>query len=153
MDVTPVPDDFSALLRLLNEKSVRYLVIGAYAVAHHGYPRGTVDLDVWVAMDPTNARRVVESLREFGFDVPDLTPGLFLEPRSIVRMGRPPYRIELSTTISGVEFDECYARAASGIVAEVPVRFLSLADLRKNKLASGRPKDLADLDQLPDPDA
>lgn len=149
MDTSEAPPDFTDLLRLLNANEVEYLVIGAYAVGFHGYPRGTVDLDVWVAMKPDNARHVVAALRAFGFDIPQLTEGLFLSEDQIVRMGVPPFRIELMTSITGVEFDACYARRIEGTLGDVPTPFIGLEDLRTNKAASARPKDLADLDQLP----
>ncbi|MCX6034774.1 MAG: hypothetical protein NTV38_07335 [Chloroflexi bacterium] len=108
MDIE-LPLDFKEFLKLLNEKDVRYLLIGGYAVGYHGYPRATNDLDIWIAVHPENAERVVQALREFGFALPELTPDLFLQENKIVRMGNPPMRLEITTGISGVEFDECYA--------------------------------------------
>lgn len=102
---TELPFDFKEFLRLLNENDVRYLLIGGYAVGYHGYPRATNDMDVWIAIHPDNAQRVVDALKEFGFDHPELTPGLFLQENKIIRMGHPPMRLEISTGISGVEFE------------------------------------------------
>jgi len=107
MDIE-LPPDFKEFLRLLNAERVEYLLIGGYAVAYHGYPRTTNDIDVWISIHPDNAAKMVQVLQEFGFDVPELTQNLFLKPDSIVRMGLPPLRIEVSTTISGVDFSECY---------------------------------------------
>src|SRR3989304_356015 len=104
-----LPLDFKEFLKLLNEKSVRYLLIGGYAVGYHGYPRATNDMDVWIAIQPDNARKIVAVLKEFGFDHPELTPDLFLQENKIIRMGHPPMRLEISTGISGVEFEESYA--------------------------------------------
>ena len=96
-------------LRLLNSYQVEYLLIGGYAVAYHGYPRATNDMDVWVAIHPDNAERLVSVLQAFGFSVPELSKELFLEEEKIIRMGVPPMRIEILTSISGVTFKECYA--------------------------------------------
>jgi hypothetical protein len=147
-DPTLAPD-FSEFLRLLNENRVEYLLIGGYAVGYHGYVRATADMDVWLAMTPENATKAVESLKEFGFDVPELTPELFLKPNSIIRMGVPPLRIEVLTNISGVGFAECYAERIVGRIDGIDVPIISLRHLRANKLASGRGKDLVDLEHLP----
>jgi hypothetical protein len=90
MATPSLPPDFKEFLQLLNAKSVEYLLIGGYAVGYYGYVRATADIDVWLAMTPENADRAVEALREFGFNVPELSPELFLRPDSIVRMGLPP---------------------------------------------------------------
>jgi len=99
-----LPLDFKEFLKLLNEKNVRYLLIGGYAAGYHGYPRATNDMDIWIAVHPDNAQRIVDMLKEFGFDLPELTPDLFLKKDKIIRMGNPPMRLEISTGISGVEF-------------------------------------------------
>jgi hypothetical protein len=142
-------DDFREFLRLLNANRVEYLLVGGYAVGLHGYPRATVDLDVWVGATPGNAQRVLASLREFGFDLPALESRLFTDPRSIVRLGVAPFRIEVMTSIDGVEFEACRARAVEFEVDDVRVPVISLADLKVNKRAAGRHKDLADLENLP----
>jgi predicted nucleotidyltransferase len=144
-----LPNDFKEFLRLLNENRVEYLLIGGYAVSFHGYPRATGDLDIWVAISPTNAGNVVAALRQFGFDIPEVTDDLFLQPWGIVRMGHPPMRVEVTTTIDGVDFAECYLARVSAVIDGVEVEVISLPDLKRNKLASGRAKDLADLEQLP----
>ena len=99
-----LPPDFKDFLRLLNLKQVEYLLIGGYAVSYYGYPRATGDMDVWIAINPQNAAKVVEVLKEFGFDVANLSVDLFLQENKVIRMGIPPLRLELLTTISGVEF-------------------------------------------------
>ena len=144
-----LPRDFREFLRLLNAHKVEYLLIGGYAVNYHGYPRATADMDVWVAVHPTNAARVVAALREFGFDLPDLSPELFLHPWQIIRLGLPPFRIEIATTISGVSFAECYAGRVQDTLDGVPVDLIGLDQLKRNKKASGRHQDLADLEHLP----
>ena len=143
-------DDFVEFLQLLNAKRVRYLLLGGYAVSYHGNPRATGDMDVWVAADPPNAERVTEALREFGFAVPELTPALFREPATVIRLGEPPLRIELLTSASGVDFEECYAERIVERMSGVSIPLIGLRHLRQNKRASGRHKDLADLENLPE---
>ncbi len=149
MDAPLLTDDFKEFLRLLNANRVDYLLVGGYAVGLHGYPRATVDLDVWVRATSANAERVLRSLRQFGFELPALEPTLFIDPRSVVRFGVPPFRIEVMTSIDGVEYDACRPRAVEFDLAGVRVPVISLADLKVNKLAAGRHKGLADLDNLP----
>ncbi len=144
-----LPGDFKEFLKLLNEKNVRYLLIGGYAVGYHGFPRATNDMDIWIAIDPENARRVIEALREFGFDLPELIPDLFLQANKIVRMGNPPMRLEITTSISGVEFDGCYSSRVVDVLDGVKVSIIDLEHLKLNKRAAGRLKDLADLEALP----
>lgn len=148
MDIT-LPPDFKEFLRLLNSHSVEYLLIGGYAVGYHGYPRATNDLDIWIAIHPNNAERMVAVLRAFGFETSDLPIDLFLQDQSIVRMGVPPMRIEVLTTVSGVQFAECYAHRVLAIIDGVAVNLISLHHLKVNKQASGRYKDLDDLEHLP----
>ena len=144
-----LPKDFKDFLRLLDAEGVEYLLIGGYAVAYHGYPRATEDIDIWIASSPQNAQRIIRALKQFGFDVPELNPDLFLKPESIVRMGLPPLRIELSTTISGVDFAECYQARVTETIDGITVSIINLTDLKKNKKASGRHRDLDDLERLP----
>src|SRR6516165_8615376 len=106
------PADLREFLKLLNSARVEYLLVGGYAVAYYGYPRATADLDVWVAASDNNARKLVRTLKEFGFDLPNLRPEIFLAKDRIVRFGEPPLRIEILTSISGVSFDDCFTRRA-----------------------------------------
>jgi hypothetical protein len=147
--MTRLQADFKDFLNLLNAHRVEYLLIGGYAVGYHGYPRATVDLDVWVARTPANAARLLDALRAFGFSDPVLTPDLFLREGQIVRMGVPPFRIEIATTISGVDFPTCHARRIDATIDDVQVPVIDLASLRLNKRAAGRFKDLDDLENLP----
>lgn len=149
MDATELPPDFLEFLRLFDANGVEYLLVGGFAVAIHGYPRATADMDVWVRRSRENAERIVRALRAFGFDVPELNESLFLEPDRIVRMGVAPLRIQVLTSIDGVEFEACAARAEEVDVEGLRVRLIGLDDLKTNKRASGRAKDLADLDNLP----
>jgi hypothetical protein len=144
-----LPPDFKEFLRLLSSHRVEYLLIGGYAVGYHGYPLPTGDMDVWIAVSSRNAARVVAALVEFGFRAEDVPTALFAEAGKIVRMGLPPMRLEILTTISGVEFAACYARRVEVEVDGVAVNLICLDDLRTNKKASGRHKDLNDLEQLP----
>ena len=144
-----LPPDFKEFLKLLNLSKVEYLLIGGYAVAYHGYPRATGDMDIWIAIAPENAEKVVEVLRQFGFNVPELSAEIFLQENRVIRMGVPPLRLEILTTISGVSFDECFAEKIVDIIDEVEINLISLRHLKLNKQASGRLKDLSDLENLP----
>jgi hypothetical protein len=146
--MTQLPLDFQEFLRLLNEKNVKYLVVGGYAVIFHGYVRYTGDLDVYVALSNENAVAIVRALKEFGFHIPDVTPELFLEKGRIVRMGNEPMRLEILNEIDGVTFDECYARRIEVSLGDDTVNFIALDELLKNKRATGRMKDLADVEAL-----
>ncbi len=149
MDQIEFPRDFKEFLRLLHDHDVDYLLVGGFAVALHGYARTTADIDVWVSRNRENAERIVACLKEFGFDLPELTPDVFLEPDRVVRMGNAPVRIEILTDIDGVVFDECRPRAIVHDLEGDDVRVISLEDLKRNKRACGRPKDLDDLSHLP----
>jgi hypothetical protein len=123
-------------------------LIGAYAVNYHGYVRSTGDMDIWIAIHPDNAKKMVNVLKAFGFDHPDLNADLFLQEKKIIRMGMPPVRLEITTSISGVEFDECYRARIVDELDGVEVNLIDLENLKKNKKASGRPKDLVDFKKL-----
>jgi len=144
-----LPPDFKEFLRLLNAYQVEYLLIGVYAVGYHGYPRATADMDIWIAMNPGNAEKIVAVLEEFGFNLPDLSPELFLKEWQVIRLGVPPVRIEIATTISGVNFSECYAERLTDMLDGVEVDLISLKHIKANKKASGRHQELADLENLP----
>lgn len=146
-----LPADFKEFLKLLNDAEVEYLLIGGYAVGYHGYPRTTADMDVWVAISPDNASKLVDVFHRFGMTDPKLTPQLFLERGKIIRMGVPPMRIEVLTEIDGVGFADCFAEREIATLDGQPVNMISLAHLRKNKQAAGRHKDLDDLEHLPRP--
>jgi hypothetical protein len=107
-----LPPDFKEFLRLLNSNEVEYLIVGGYAVNYYGYSRATADLDIWIALAPNNADRVSDVVKQFGFLQAD--PAMFLEPGKVIRMGVPPVRLEILTTISGVEFADCYTRRNAG---------------------------------------
>jgi len=147
---TPIlPDDFKEFLKLLNEKRVEYLLIGGYAVGYYGYVRSTADIDIWIAPTVENAERCLSAISEFGFATPELNPEVLLAPNNITRMGIPPFRIEVLTSISGVIFEDCYAERVVDDLDGVEVSLISREHLKLNKKASRRLKDLADLEHLP----
>jgi predicted nucleotidyltransferase len=149
MATTRLPTDFREFLQSLGEHGARYLLIGGYAVGYHGHARPTGDLDVWVETTKDNLERVVAALHQFGFDMPDVSVNLFSDPDTILRFGYPPLRIELMTQLSGVTFEECYAQRVTDDLDGVKVTIINLQDLKLNKRAAGRHKDLADLEELP----
>lgn len=106
-------------------------------------------MDIWVDRRRENARRIIACLKEFGFDTPALEPELFVQPDRIVRMGIAPLRIEILTDIDGVMFEECFVRSLTESIDGIPVKVIGLDDLKANKRASGRPRDLDDLEHLP----
>ncbi|MGB8213617.1 MAG: hypothetical protein WCE68_08670 [Anaerolineales bacterium] len=140
--------DFKEFIQSLNDNAVRYLVVGGYAVALHGYPRYTKDIDIWVEMTAGNAARVIKALDQFGFGSLDLKAADFMVPDQIIQLGYPPRRIDILTTLPGVEFSACYSSHVTVSLGEVPVNFIDLENLKKNKKASGRHQDLADLENL-----
>jgi len=144
-----LPPDFKDFFQLLNSHQVEYLLIGGYAVGYNGYPRATGDMDIWIAIHPQNAEKVVTVLRKFGFDLPELSVELFLKENQIIQMGVPPVKIDITTTISGVRFDECYAERIIDMLDGVQVNLINLKHLKANKKASGRLKDLTDVEHLP----
>jgi hypothetical protein len=149
MDTIQLPVELKEFLKSLSDHHDEYLLIGGYAVSYHGFPRATGDMDIWVAMNETNAARIIAALEAFGFGDTGLTPDLFLLPDQITRMGNRPLRIEILTTISGLEFATAYSKRVVEVIDGVPISFISADHLKINKRASGRPKDLADLDNLP----
>jgi hypothetical protein len=144
----PLPRDFQDFLRLLNANAIKYVVIGGYAVAYHGYVRYTGDLDIFIEMSPNNAGKLVSALREFGFNLPKLKPALFLQKGRIVRLGCEPMRLEILNDIDGVSFEECYRHRRRSRVGDLRINFIALPQLLRNKRASGRQKDLADVEAL-----
>jgi hypothetical protein len=143
-----LPSDFKEFLRLLRAERVEYLLVGGWAVIYYGYARLTNDFDIWIAVSPENAGRVVRTLRKFGFDVPP-PADIFLQENKILRFGSEPDFIEIMTSVSGVRFEDCYRERLETSLDNEPVNLISLKNLRTNKLAAGRLKDLADLEELP----
>ena len=129
--------DFKDFLRLLNSHGVEYLIVGGYAVGYHGYPRATADMDIWIAVGEPNAEKAAMVLREFGMPKEAVSKEMFLDRDKVI------------TGASGVDFEECYTRREIIEIEGIPVNFISLEDLRANKRACGRYKDLEDLEHLP----
>lgn len=138
--------DFREFIKLLNAHNVRYLVVGGYAVALHGYPRYTKDLDIWILVDPANAVNMTNALRDFGFT--GLIAEDFLVPDEFVQLGYPPNRIDIITSCEGLDFATAYSRREKVKVDELEVNFIDLDSLLVNKRAVGRPQDRADIANL-----
>jgi hypothetical protein len=140
--------DFKEFLQSLNDNSVRYLVVGGYAVAVHGYPRYTKDIEIWVELAPENAVRIIGALQEFGFGSLGINEQDFLEADTIIQLGYPPRRIDLITTLPGVDFNTCYDVKVIVDIDGIPVSFIDLESLKKNKRAACRAQDIADIENL-----
>lgn len=140
--------DFIEFIELLNAHNVRYLVVGGYAVALHGHPRYTKDLDVWIELSPKNAENIINALEEFGFGSLGLKPEDFLERDQIIQLGYPPNRIDILTTLKDIQFNDCYKEKVEIQIQGIKINFIDLENLKLNKRATGRPQDLADAENL-----
>jgi predicted nucleotidyltransferase len=140
--------DFKEFIELLNKNSVKYLVVGGYALAFHGYPRYTKDIDFWVWANKTNATNIITTLKEFGFSSLELNEDDFLSPGYVVQLGQPPARIDMLTSVTGLEFEECYESREHIEIQGSKIDFIDLESFKKNKKAVGRHQDLADLENL-----
>ena len=148
MDTIHLPPDFNEFIQFINSERVEYLLVGGYAVGLHGAPRFTADMDIWVGTTPENALRLGRALQRFGFQSDDITSGQFLKPDSVFRIGHPPLQIDLLAEISGRDFADCYSRRETIVRDGVEISLISRDDLRLNKQAAGRAKDLSDLEGL-----
>jgi len=144
----PLPEDWRAFIKSLNSNGVEYMIVGAVALAHHGFPRYTGDLDVWVRNSPENAERLESALAAFGFGGLGLKAADFVEPYRVVQLGVPPNRIDLLTSITGVSFEEAWAGRVEVNLEGVPINFIGRQALIRNKRKTGRIKDKADLEAL-----
>ena len=140
--------DLREFIGLLNSHGAEYLIVGGYALAFHGVPRYTGDIDLFVRASPENAARVERALTAFGFSSLGLSANDFVRPSGVIQIGLPPNRIDLLTSITGVDFDEAWAGRAPGELDGIPVCFIGRADFVKNKRATGRAQDRADLERL-----
>lgn len=140
--------DLKEFIALLNSHRVEYLVVGGHAVAFHGHPRFTGDIDFFVRMTAANVQRLLSVLNAFGFGDLGITERDLLQPKRIVQLGHPPNRIDLLTSISGVEFDAAWETRVETVMDDQPVSMLGWDELLRNKKATGRQKDLADLEKL-----
>ncbi len=127
---------------------VKYLLVGGYAVAYYGYPRYTKDIDIWIECEERNAEKIIKLLKDFGFSSENLKKEDFLKEENIIQLGYPPTRIDILTSIDGVNFKECYDRKNTIAIDDVEVNIIDIEDLKKNKKASKRYQDLADLERL-----
>lgn len=149
MAIPSLDPNYFDLLKCFHSHGVRYLLIGGYAVIHHGYDRLTHDMDLWIAADTVNAPRISAALVEYGYSASSVPPSIFEKSGTMFRVGGRNALIELLTQPSDVEFEECWRDRNVIDIQGVPVNVISLHHLRQNKLASGRLKDLADLEELP----
>jgi len=140
--------DFRELLELFVAHEVEFLLVGAHALAYHGAPRFTGDLDIWVRPEPENADRILAALSAFGFGGLNLRPEDFVEPRQVIQLGVPPVRIDFLTSLTGLTWEGAFEGRVPGELGGVPVDYLGRDQLVANKRATGRRQDLADLDSL-----
>jgi hypothetical protein len=145
MEVQP---DFRDLFELFNAHDVEYLIVGGYALAFHGAPRNTGDIDIYVKPDSKNASRIMSALNEFGFGSVGLSLDDFQKPDNVVQLGFPPVRIDIMTSISNVSWEKALSGCEKSFYGNVPVKYIGLAEYIINKRACGRKKDLADLEAL-----
>jgi hypothetical protein len=145
-----VISDFRDLLRELVAGQARFLVVGAHALSAHGVPRATVDLDIWIRADEDNARRVYEALARFGAPLEALgvSRADFMQADMVAQFGLPPHRVDILTAITGVSFDDAWEERVEGEIEGVRVPIIGLRSFVQNKRASGRKKDLADIESL-----
>ena len=148
MGTIELPPDLLEFLKLLSSHDVEYLLVGGYAVGIYGYPRSTGDMDVWVGRTSDNATKLAQVFIAFGYSPTSVNAEMFLDAGRIIRMGVPPVCIDILMSASGADFADCYARRRQELLNDTAVSVISLADLKVNKQASGRPKDLEDLRHL-----
>jgi hypothetical protein len=141
-------EDYKDMLQALADEKVEFLLVGAYALAAHGYPRATMDIDIWVMPSPDNAEAVLRAVRRFGAPLHDLTKADLEKEGTVFQIGVAPRRIDIITAASGLTFEQASSHAATVEIEGIAVRIPSIADLICNKRASGRTKDLADAEAL-----
>jgi hypothetical protein len=145
MEIHP---DFKELLELFNSHKVEYIIVGSYALAHYGAPRYTGDIDLYVRPEKDNAEKVISALADFGFGSLNLSVEDFCMPDRVVQLGTPPVRIDILTSISGVNWDDAFINKVPDFYGDVPVFFIGRSDYIANKRAAGRKKDIADLEAI-----
>jgi hypothetical protein len=143
-----VQQDFKDLLALFNEHKIEYMIVGAYALAFHGAPRYTGDIDILVKPDPINAQRIMAALNKFGFGLVGLKAQDFETPDKVIQLGVPPVRVDLVTSITGVSWEEAFSGRVEGKYGDIPAYYIGRQEFISNKQALGRKKDLADLEAL-----
>ncbi|MEO5910040.1 MAG: nucleotidyltransferase [Pelobium sp.] len=140
--------DFIDFVQLMNQHEVKYLIVGAHALSFHGRPRHTGDLDIWIKPDLANASKMISVIQDFGFGSLGLSEADFLLENYVTQLGYPPLRIDILNAISGVNFDEAYLEKVETEVDDLKIVFISINDFIKNKQATGRAKDLGDIESL-----
>ncbi len=143
-----VQKDFKELLGLFNRYKVEYVIVGAYALAFHGCPRYTGDIDILVKPDSNNAKKIIEAIKEFGFESLDLTVEDFSSQEKVIQLGVPPVRIDILTSLTGVTWEQISSNRAKGKYGDIPVYFIGKNELVANKKSLGRHKDLADIESI-----
>ncbi len=144
----PLQKDLREFIESLNSQHVEYLIVGAFALAFHGVPRSTGDIDILLRRSPENAARIVEVLVQFSFASLGLSAADFMPPDQVIQLGHPPNRIDLLTSITGVEFEEAWSGRVSADLHGIPVSLIGREALIRNKRATGRTQDRADLEAL-----
>ena len=140
--------DYRDILLALSKRNAKFLLVGAYAMAAHGYPRSTMDIDLWVSPDPENSFLVIQALRDFGAPLGGLSQGDLQKEDIVFQIGVAPRRVDILTSIDGLKFNDAFANSVLIKIDEIPVHVLSVSDLIKNKQSTGRLKDLADAESL-----
>jgi len=143
-----VEQDFIDFITLLNKYKVEYMIVGAHALAYHGRPRHTGDLDIWIKSSEKNAQKMLQVIAQFGFASLGLKQEDFTRDNYVTQLGYPPLRIDILTAISGVEFDDAYANRINAEIDDLKTPFINIQDFIANKKASGRKKDLGDIEAL-----
>jgi hypothetical protein len=143
-----LPDDFRDLIQILSRNGVQYMIVGGYALSLYAAPRTTGDIDIFVKIDPENAKRILHSLNEFGFGDLDISEQDLLSPAQVIQLGFPPNRVDFMTTIEGVSWEEAFANRKQVIQDGLTFPVIGKEELVKNKLSTGRLKDMADVEQV-----
>lgn len=141
-------ENFKEFIRLLNANGVKYLVVGGFAVAYHGYPRYTKDIDFWVWAESENASRLLKALQDFGFGALGLQQEDLSDPENVIQLGYEPHRIDLIIQLEGLDFGTCFAQRQEATFEGIPIHFIGYDDLLKNKRSTGRLKDKVDVQTL-----
>ena len=143
-----VQQDFKELLELFNAHKVEYVIVGGYALAFHGAPRYTGDIDLLIKPDRENAQKVLNALKDFGFAELDLSSNDFSSPENVVQLGVPPVRIDIITSLTGVSWEQAASNRVNATYGDVPVYYIGKQEFIANKKALSRHKDLADIEAL-----
>jgi hypothetical protein len=148
VDTIQLPREFKEFIALLNAEKVDYLLVGGWALALHGHPRYTGDIDIWIRHTIDNAEALIRVLCQFGFKSKNFDPQAFTKPENIFRFGFPPMQVDIISTIAGVDFAACYENRLIVKAEGTPINVIGLEDFKKNKTSSGRPQDLADAESV-----